>query len=82
MRPKKVSEIIIPCQTDLPRHPAVDLNAKLSDTVKLMVHLGLKQIAVVQKNRMVGMIRLEDAFRELGLQEAIPKDTVFRLKSL
>lgn len=82
MRPKKVSEIIIPCQTDLPGRPAVDINAKLSDTLKLMVRLGLKQIAVIHKNSLVGMIRLEDAFRELGLQEAMPKDTVLKLKSL
>lgn len=82
MRQKKVIEIVIPCQAGLPDHPVVDMNDKLIDTVELMVNHGLKQIAVVRNNHTVGMIRLEDAFRELGLKGTVPKDHVVKLKSL
>ena len=82
MRQKKVIEIVVSCQEGLSLHPAVTTNNKIIDAVELMVNNGLKQIAVVCNNRPVGMIRLEDAFRELGLRGTVLKDGVIKLKSL
>jgi signal-transduction protein with cAMP-binding, CBS, and nucleotidyltransferase domain len=82
MRQKKVIEIAVPYQEGTPDHPAVTMNDKIIDAVELMVNNGLHQIAVVCNNRPVGMIRLEDAFRELGLQGTVLKDRVVKPKSL
>jgi len=77
MRKKKVLEIVVPYQEGTPNHPAVTINVKIIDAVELMVHHGLHQIAVVRNNRPVGMIRLEDAFRKLGLQEPVLKGRAY-----
>lgn len=74
MRQKKVLEIVVPYQEGMPNHPAITMNDKIIDAVELMVNNGLHQIAVVRNNRPVGMIRLEDAFRKLGLQGPLKKD--------
>ena len=74
MRQKKVLEIVVPYQEGTPDHPAITINVKIIDAVELMVNHGLQRIAVVRNNRPIGMIRLEDAFRKLGLQGPLPKD--------
>ena len=78
MRQKKVIEIIVPYEEGAPSHPTVMLTDRVVDAVELMVNHGLRRIAVVRNNRPLGMIRLEDAFRELGLQEPPLKDRTYR----
>ena len=73
MRQKKVIEIIVPYEEGAPNHPSVMVNDRIVDAVELMVNHGLRRIAVVRNNRPLGMIRLEDAFRVLGLQTPHPK---------
>jgi len=68
MRQKKVVEIVVPYPEGMAFHPAVALNDRIIDAIELMVNHGLHTVAVVRNNRPVGMIRLEDAFRELGLK--------------
>jgi CBS domain-containing protein len=77
MRQKKVIEIVVPFQEGTPNHPAITMNDKIIDAVELMVNHGLHRIAVVRNNRPVGMIRLEDAFRKLGLRGPLQKDRVY-----
>ncbi|MDF1590307.1 MAG: CBS domain-containing protein [Desulfobacterales bacterium] len=77
MRQKKVIEIVVPYQEGTPYPPAVTMNDKIVHAVELMVNNGIHQIAVVRNNRPVGMIRLEDAFRKLGLQGPLPKDRAY-----
>jgi len=77
MRQKKVIEIVAPYQEGTPYRPAVTMNDKIIDAVELMVSHGLQQVAVVRNNRPVGMIRLKDAFRELGLQGPLLKDRAY-----
>jgi len=77
MRQKKVLEIVVPYQEGTPNHPAITMNDKIIDAVELMVNHGLQQVAVVRNNRPVGMIRLKDAFRELGLQGSLLKDRTY-----
>ncbi|MEW6674099.1 MAG: CBS domain-containing protein [Thermodesulfobacteriota bacterium] len=74
MRQKKVIEIVAPFQEGTPHHPSVTMNDKIIDAVELMVDRGLHRVAVVRNNRPVGMIRLEDAFRELGLKGPLVKN--------
>lgn len=68
MKQKKVIDIVVPYQDDMPPQPSVLMTDRIIDAVELMVCNGLHRIPVVRNNRPVGMIRLEDAFRELGLQ--------------
>ena len=68
MRQKRVVEIVVPYQEDIPLHPSVTLNDKIVQAVELMVNHNLSRIAVVRNRRAVGMIRLEDAFGKLGLR--------------
>jgi len=77
MRQKKVIEIVVPYQEGTPNHPAITMNDKIIDAVELMVNHGLQRIAVVRNNRPVGMIRLEDAFRKLGLKGPLSKERAF-----
>ena len=68
MKQKRVVEIVIPYQEGIPLHPSVSLNDRIIAAVELMVNNNLTQIAVVRNGRGVGMIRLKDAFKKLGIQ--------------
>ena len=68
MKQKRVVEIVVPYQGDIPLHPSVTLNDKIIQAVELMVDHNLSRIAVVRNRRAVGMIRLEDAFGKLGIR--------------
>jgi len=68
MRPKRVHEIMIPFQAGTPLEPCVALSDKLIDAVRIMVTSNVESVAVVQRSRPVGLIRLGDALDKLGLQ--------------
>ena len=65
---KKVIAILHPYPDGLPLDPAVTTEDRITHAVELMVEHDLKCIAVLRNRRPIGMIRLEDAFKELGLQ--------------
>jgi hypothetical protein len=68
MRPTSVEEILQPYQDDVPLHPSVKMGDKIIHAIELMVRNNVKCIAVLKNQRPVGMVRLEDAFRKIGLQ--------------
>ena len=68
MERKKIEEILLPYQQGIPLHPSVAMGDKLIHAVKLMVESNVNCIAVVENNRPVGMLRLQDAFQKLGLR--------------
>ncbi|MBW2609747.1 MAG: hypothetical protein JRC68_05320 [Deltaproteobacteria bacterium] len=72
MRTSKVREIIIPYKEDVQINPSVTLNDKIIYAIEVMLNNNVKDIAVVQNKRAIGMVRLEDAFKKIGLQ--IPRD--------
>ena len=67
MTSSNIDPIIRPCTLDLPLEPSVGLGEKITRAIELMVSHNLNCIAVVRNNRPVGMVRLEDAFQEIGL---------------
>ena len=69
MKEKRVEEIVLPFVEGMPLRPSVATEDKITHAIELMVTHNLKRIAVVHRERPIGMIRLEDALRELGLQE-------------
>jgi CBS domain-containing protein len=68
MRPATIDGLIVPCVGEMPLEPSVGLGEKISRAIELMVRHNLNRIAVVRNRRAVGMVRLEDAFQEIGLE--------------
>ena len=68
MKPATIDCLIVPCVGEMPLEPSVSIGDKISRAIELMVSHNLKRIAVVRNRRAVGMIRLEDAFQEIGLE--------------
>lgn len=67
MRKRKVEDIIIPYKQGIPIKPSVTTGDEITHAIELMVNHNLKCIAVVRNDRPVGMVRLGDAFRKMGL---------------
>jgi hypothetical protein len=68
MKTKKVEEIALPYRKGIPLHPSVNMSDKITHAIELMVKNDLKDIAIVRNKQPIAMVRLEDAFRKLGLQ--------------
>jgi CBS domain-containing protein len=69
MTSRNIDSIIRPCTEDLPLEPSVGIGEKITHAIELMVSHNLSRIAVVRNRRAVGMIRLEEAFHEIGLDD-------------
>lgn len=67
MKGKKVEEILLPFKHGVPLHPSVKLDDRIIRAIELMVTHNLKCIAVIRNNQPVGLVRLEDAFEQVGL---------------
>ena len=63
----KVKTILLPYRKETPTDYTVTPEDKVISAVELMVNHNMKMIAVVRNGRPIGMIRLEDAFKKLGL---------------
>jgi len=68
MTSRNIDSIIRPCTEELALEPSVGIGEKITRAIELMVSQNLSRIAVVRNRRVVGMIRLEDAFQEIGLE--------------
>ena len=75
MRKLSVQEIVIPIEDDVAPKPCVSPEDKITDAIEVMLKNDLKQIAVSRENRVLGMIRLEDAFKEIGLEGGVKLKT-------
>lgn len=63
----KVDSILLSCPEDLAPTPSVPTGEKITRAIELMLYHNVSRIAVVSNRRVIGMIRLEDAFSEIGL---------------
>jgi hypothetical protein len=68
MKSSRVDIILLPLTEELPLEPSVGTGEKITRAIELMVSHNLNRIAVVRNRRAIGMIRLEDAFLEIGLE--------------
>ena len=68
MRSRKVDAIIVPYTEELPLTPSVAIGEKITRAIELMLKHNLSRIAVVRNQRAIGIIRLEDALQEMGLE--------------
>ena len=74
MKQRKVEEIVLPFKEGIPLHPSVRIGDKIIRAIELMVRNDLKCIAVIRKDRPVGMVCLDDAFQRVGLKGRTEKE--------
>jgi predicted transcriptional regulator len=68
MRRRRVDEILQPYEDGVPLDPCVEMGERIIDAIQLMVANNVKCLAVTINKRPVGMVRLDDAFKKVGLQ--------------
>lgn len=67
MKKGKVNEIIVPYKKGLPLTPYLTVNDDITHAIKAMLKYGVEEIVVVRNLRPIGMIRIKDALRKLGI---------------
>jgi predicted transcriptional regulator len=77
MRRRKVDEILLPYEEGVPVDPSVRIGDSIITAIELMVGKNLKQVAVLRNQRPVGLVRLEDAFKKMGLTRPNNKNITF-----
>jgi CBS domain-containing protein len=67
MRPD-IRKILMPLDHDVSQKLSVSAGDRVTKAIEAMLKNDLRSIAVTSGGRVVGMIRLEDALRKVGLQ--------------
>jgi CBS domain-containing protein len=68
MKRLSLESIIIPIEDEVPRKPSVGPQNRITEALELMLKNDLKRIAVTEGDRVLGMIKLEDALKKVGLK--------------
>ncbi|MBC2709578.1 MAG: CBS domain-containing protein [Desulfosarcina sp.] len=68
MKVRRVREIILPYKADTPLKPWVSSDDRITEAIKRMLDCDVHCIAVIRKNRPIGVVRLEDALEKIGLE--------------
>lgn len=68
MKKHEVKDIIVPIDKNLAAKLSVAEKDNITEAIEVLLNNDLKQIAVTRKDVVVGMIRLEDALKEIGLE--------------
>ena len=67
MESRKVKAVLMPYTPGVSLDYCVSLEDKLTHAVKIMLSHRINRIAVIQNDRPIGIIRLNDALEKLGL---------------
>ena len=73
MKSSRIDSIIQPYMEGMPLMPSVAIDDKITHAVELMLSHNLSRIAVVRNLSAIGLIRLEDALQELGLEMPVKR---------
>ena len=73
MEKLKVKEIILFMDPNLSTKPSVSIKDKITDAIEIMLKNDLDRIAVVSKDKIIGMIKLDDALKVIGLEGDLKK---------
>ncbi len=68
MKRLAVEEIIIPIADGVALEPRVGPEDRITEALEVMLKNDLKRIAVTRGKKVLGMIRLEDALKQVGLE--------------
>ena len=67
MKRLAVEAIIIPIADGVALKPRVGPEDRITEALEVMLKNDLKRIAVTRGNKVLGMIKLEDALKQIGL---------------
>jgi len=67
MKTRKVKDIILPYKSDIPMQPWVSMDDRITEAIRRMTACDVHCIVVVRKSRPIGVVRLEDALKYIGL---------------
>ena len=73
MEKLKVKEITLLVDENLSNKPSVSVDNKITDAIEVMLKNDLDRIAVTSKDTILGMIKLEDALKVIGLEDDLKK---------
>ena len=73
MEKLKVKEITLLMDENLSNRPSVSVEDKITDAIEVMLKNDLDRIAVTSKDKILGMIKLEDALKVIGLEDDLKK---------
>ncbi len=68
MKNYRVIDISVPLSQSLPQHPSVGPEEDLTRAIELMIRFNRHYIAVMHKNRAIGMVGLKQALLKMGLR--------------
>lgn len=64
-----IRKILVPLDENLSLEPCVSTADRITKAIEAMLKNDLRRIAVTNGAKVIGMIRLEDALKKVGLQE-------------
>jgi predicted transcriptional regulator len=73
MKKHEVKDIIVPIDKNLAAKLSVAEKDNITDAIEVMLKNDLDCIAVTSKDKMLGMIKLEDALKVIGLEGDLKK---------
>lgn len=68
MKRLAVEEIIIPIEEGVPLKPSVGPQDRITEALEVMLKNDVRRIAVTREQEVLGMITLEDALKQVGLE--------------
>lgn len=71
MKRLTVGSVMVSIEEGVGLKPSIGPEEKITDALELMLKNNLKRIAVARQNEIMGMVRLEDALKALGLEEEL-----------
>ncbi len=73
MEKLKVKDITLLMDENLSIRPSVSVEDKIMDAIEVMLKNDLDRIAVTSKDKILGMIKLKDALKVIGLEDDLKK---------
>ena len=73
MEKLKVKDIALLIDENFSISPSVSVEDKITDVIEVMLKNDLDRIAVTSKDKILGMIKIEDALKVIGLEDALKK---------
>ncbi|MDY6954012.1 MAG: CBS domain-containing protein [Thermodesulfobacteriota bacterium] len=68
MKKLAVEAIIVPMEEGVAPAPSVGPEDRITEAIEIMLKNDVKRIAVTKGNKLMGMIKLQDAFKQIGLE--------------
>jgi CBS domain-containing protein len=64
-----IRKILVPLDENLAPKPSVSAADRITKAIEAMLKNDVRRIAVTNGGKVIGMVRLEDALKKVGLEE-------------